>query len=163
MSYISRLHSIIQNKLALKATGASVGAGGVAVSSLTSGNFTTSSTTFVPVTNLSVVLNTTGRPVMVMLVGDGPSGGSFVGCNTSVSSGQPRLILRFNNSTIGNIGFHVVGGSTPSSTISIVTPASISLLDFPAAVTNTYSVSASVDSGTSTGSVGACRLIAYEI
>lgn len=50
--------------------GSNPGAGGVSVSS-TSGNFSTSSTSYVSVTNLSVTITTTGNPIKIAIIEDG--------------------------------------------------------------------------------------------
>lgn len=59
---------IQQVNLASRATGTTVPAGGVAVST-ESGTFTTSSRSLVDVTNMTVTITTTGRPVMLMMQG----------------------------------------------------------------------------------------------
>lgn len=100
--------------------------------------------TFAVVTNLSVTITTTGRPVIIMLV------------NGAISM----------NGGNGDIGISNTGGSTffciyningtlnlPSSVINTV--------DFPAAGTYNYTVSARVNA--STMNVSNCHLLVYEL
>ncbi len=61
-------HGTTQVKLALRTTGTTVAAGGVAISTA-SGSFTTTSTSLTDITNLTVTIITTGRPVFVGLIG----------------------------------------------------------------------------------------------
>jgi hypothetical protein len=58
---------VTQAKMATRATGTSVAAGGVAISATSGAAFTTGAS-FVDVTNLSVTIVTTGRPVYVGLI-----------------------------------------------------------------------------------------------
>jgi len=84
-----------------RAVGSTVGAGGIAISP-SCGSFTTSSGSFVSVTNLSVTLTTTGRPVSLALVSDGNATGA--GIQSISANGQIQL---YNNS-FGTIALYNV-------------------------------------------------------
>jgi hypothetical protein len=68
--------------------------------SSSSAGFVTSSTTYVDVTNLSVAITTTGRPVLVALVPAASSGGAAVGLNGGTTYDD------------GTVAFTADGGST---------------------------------------------------
>jgi|SRR6478752_8940522 len=55
------------------------------------GNFTTSSVTYVDVTNLTVTITTTGRPVMIWLQPDGTANASYVTCTAATGGSQFAL------------------------------------------------------------------------
>ena len=77
--------AVTQAKLAARATGTTVAAGGVGISS-SSGSYTTSSTSYADVTNLSITITTTGRPIKIEIIPSdsaamqiGAQGGNFAG------------------------------------------------------------------------------------
>lgn len=129
--------------------------------SASSGSYTSSSTSFVQVTNLSVTITTTGRPVFVGLIAD-PSTFSTI------------VLARANGVVLaGTVA--IVSGATPiaqyalNSTLttgafgSLAYPvASISTIDSPSAGSQTYTCQVQVLSG-SQFSITNCRLIAYEL
>jgi hypothetical protein len=125
----------------------SEGIGGVAISN-SSGNFSTGSTSPVNVTNLSVQLVTSGRPVQILLISDGSSNPAEI--FTSAAEGQ----INYSNAS-GIIGSYFIGPTN-----GVNNP--ILMLDTPAAGTQNYSIQIySVSSGT-TG----CKfykLVAYEL
>lgn len=148
--------------------GTSVGAGGIATSS-SSGSFTTSSTTAVAVTNLSVTIVTSGRPVKLTLVPIGTSVGtpSVIGVLTSGSGAQPRCFIDFLRSAT-LVQEVQIGGNTNAGTLVVLSPPSaasatdLSVSGAPG--TYTYSVSAYVNSGASaTALITNCALEAYEL
>ncbi len=115
-----------------RATGTTVAAGGVALS-LSSSAFSTSSTSFVDVTDLTVTITTTGRPVFVGLVGDN----GLVSATSSwhITSNAISYIAMVRDSTqIYSAAFSTqgLGQDIPSS--------SVNCIDFPAAGTYTYKV-----------------------
>jgi hypothetical protein len=98
--------------------------------SSSSGHFTTTSTSFVDVTNLSVTLTTSGRPVELMLVSDGSGTGtpSQIICSTGAQ-------MEFLRGATG-IAFYAFSSANGEST----TPATVVGFDAPAAGTYTYKV-----------------------
>ncbi len=137
---------VTQAKLALRATGTTVAAGGIAVSA-SSGAFAISATaTMTPVTNLSVTITTLGRPVRLAVVPDG--GGT---------------VAQFGYSTIVCAYFR---GATNISQIAYEATAAGAFtnihehIDVVAAGTYTYTFQVS-NSGV-TASIAQFKLIAYE-
>lgn len=159
--------SITQAKLAARATGTSVTAGGVALSA-SSGNFSTTSTTLVAVTNLSVTITTTGRPVAISLVDDGTASGSYVGVKVLASStfNSAFFALKRGATQLTRIRISAEGAPNTgtASAHSFVPPSSISHLDMPSAGTYTYTLEINSADGTNTTAfVNAAKLLAYEL
>ncbi len=117
---------VTQSKLAARSTGTSVAAGGVAVSA-SCGNYSTSSATYVDVTNLAVTIVTTGRPVVVGVMSDA-SGTSSSYMNTAGAAN-----IQYYNSTSST----EVGAYASNSNPMTLPPPSF---DFPTAGTYTYKV-----------------------
>lgn len=134
-----------------RAVSSTVGVGGVAISNSCNG-FTTSSTSYVNVTNLSVTITTTGKPVQLMLISDGQAGGSYFGAvsGTAVASVQ---ILR--NGT--PVGVYI----TQASGSSVVPASSVVTVDPVSASTYTYTVQLSTSSNPV--SIQNAKLVAYEL
>jgi len=127
--------------------------------SSSSGNFnvTNSSTTFADVTNLSVTITTSGRPVFVSLISDGSDEDGSSGNIISTSSAA-KFRFRRGSTTIAVFSIGVSGevGKVPSS--------SFMHIDTPSAGTYTYSFQHASATGTSVGrNVGYTKLIAYEL
>ena len=140
--------NITQGKLALRTTGTTAPVGGVAASGFTSNS--TSSTSFGLVT--SCILSTAGRPVMVMLGAD-PSGGLI----STGFGGGIILVAIYRDAT------RICAHQVTSSSSEITVPASISVIDYPAAGTYTYSLQ--IRSGTGGDFVGVSNIniVAYEL
>lgn len=155
---------VTQGLLADRSTGTTVGAGGVAVS-VSSGAFSTSSATYVDVTNLSVTITTTGRPVMVMLVSEGnstPGSESSISWSKAANTAQAQLrtvrdVTEISNATLYN---RAVGATSVDHAIPV---SSYSHLDQPTAGTYTYKIQALALAGTGTVFVSNALLVAYEI
>ena len=128
------------------------------------GNFLSSNTSYVNVTNLSVTITTSGRPVMVFLQADGQANQSFL--RAYVSSDSIALvafrILRNGSVNINQVNVGIQAGTgTLSST---VPPASLFIMDVVGAGTYTYTVQTAVLSGASALSYCQfCVLVAYEL
>lgn len=116
--------------------------------SSSSGIFTTTSfASFVPVTNLSVTITTSGRPVMLMVQADGTGSASSFECVS-----HPGVLAFFRGTT--NLG----SAALPASQV----PGFMSYLDVVAAGTYTYTLQAKVVSGGTLG-VSFAVLVAYEL
>jgi hypothetical protein len=112
--------------------------------------------TMTAVTNLSVTITTTGRPVSIQLPSDGSGGIS----NITVVSGH-LLINVLRNGIV--ISTSLVGNDDNGINQSIPT-SSISCFDIVAAGTYTYSVQASYTTLSSgNGAIQLCKLLAYEL
>jgi hypothetical protein len=144
---------ITQAKLASRATGSSVAAGGVATSSST-GTLTLGAGAETDVTNLSVSITTTGRPVFVGLISAGTTSNSYIGAAPSASvnwyffrdSTKLTDALTNNNST-------TVNTHAP--------PGTLYHVDFPAAGTYTYKLR--YKNATNNGLICEVKLVAYEL
>lgn len=135
---------------ATRSTGTTVSAGGVAISA--SVDFSTASNSLVDVTNSSVTITTSGRPVMIMFgmcaAGDTPSINGIHAGSPSVSAGV--TIVR-NATTITNFAYVI----SPSAT-----QAPIIFIDAVAAGTYTYKLQAFTSTASIT--IGG-RLFVYEL
>ena len=123
-----------------RATGSTVGVGGVAVDTVSSySNATTLLTTVA-----SVTITTSGRPVVVMLIAEDvlvSSGFSL----TSTGSSNLFASFRLNQGSTG-VGATTVGQAATSAVLTSIVfpPSQIQFLDFPAAGTYTYTIKASL-------------------
>lgn len=119
------------------------------------GAASTGSTSYVAVTNLSVTINTSGRPVMVFLQPDGAGVSSLF----TSAGGNPFYAIKRGSTIIGE--FTGQPGTNPA-----ITPVSeVTILDTPSAGTYTYTVNYH---GTSLGGsvnvqVNNAVLVAYEL
>ena len=123
-----------------------------------SGSYGTGSTSPVDVTNLSVTITTTGRPVMLMVQGAyiGVTNGNF----DTAALANFRLLR-------GGIAFTAnyalkTAGDTADTNKEIQVPASLTFLDTPAAGTYTYKLQAWAAANCTTSVIN-CVLIAYEL
>lgn len=157
--------TIAQGNLALRTTGTTVGAGGVALSA-SSAAFSTTSNSPTSVTNLSVTITTTGRPVFVGLVADGSVGNqSSIGCSNSGSAVTfVRSFFDILNGATTILEYILSTGGASSTDLQIFVPSSaLSTISFPSAGTYTFSVKIYSNTVTQTSLVTYSKLIAYEI
>lgn len=143
-------------------TGTTVRQGGVAISS-SSGSFSTTSASFVDVTNLSVTITTTGRPIRLELIADSSTSAASVQ-SVDASATSTNSSFRFLRGTT-SIAVHAIQisfSSVPSSTIIDLIPSSIiNHVDFIAAGTYTYKLQ--VNSTSASCRVFNSKLVAYEL
>lgn len=121
--------------------------------SLSCGNFTTSSTSAVPVTNLTVTITTTGRPVFLAMV----SSLSF-GASSYMGSGANDLanrVMFFRDVT-------EIGAYGASNIANAVSPSGPYTIDIVSAGTYVYTVQAQCTAG-STWQIVDYALIAFEM
>jgi hypothetical protein len=135
---------------------------GQQVSTLTSLTFSTSSTSFVDVTNLTVSITTTGRPVFVAMIPD-PAGADAAFCSAQENSsgGDATGIVAFLRGAT-NIGQFQLSSVVGSGANFIATPGTFLTIDVVAAGTYTYKVQAKRVFGDTFG-VNYFKLIAYEL
>ncbi len=118
--------------------------------SLSCGTFTTSSSSYVDVTNLTVTLITSGRPVKLYLINDGTAG-ALSGTGTLLSGTASNffnlfmIALRDVSTSCGEhvvaSGVTVSSGSQSIATISLSSPVSTFLFyDTPSAGSHTYKI-----------------------
>lgn len=158
------LSSVTWNTVAsnrTRSTGTTVSAGGVAIST-SCGAFTTTSLTPVSVTNLSVTITTSGRPIWVALVPDGSSSGA----NFDAGSGAPLDVsynIRIYNSTSSAIvAYELFGPANNGSNNNQFYSVPVQGVDTHGAGTYTFIVQLWSTDGVSIG-LNYCRLIAYEL
>jgi hypothetical protein len=148
--------------VAIRPSHTTVGVGGVALSASCSSYSVAAGSTPADITNLSVTISTSGRPVKVMLVPDGSVNNSYYGANASGSGDIGSLILLYRDATV--IGrflneYDSVNGESnakylPVSTIQTVDPVAAGTYTYKAVASNVASV---------TQYVSYAKLLAYEI
>jgi hypothetical protein len=160
---------ITQAKLADRTVSSTVAAGCVAISS-SSGAASTTSATLSDVTNLSVTITTTGRPVRIYLITSETdfastySGG--LSTNRSTTNATGRFVITRDATDVAAYSlFNDNAGSGATNTSLMVPCSSLDYLDDVAAGTYTYKLRYAVETATSsaTASVIRCKLVAYEI
>ena len=138
---------------ALNVTRAKLEAVGQQISG-TCGLFTTASLSYVAVTNLSVSITTTGRPVILMLVPNNSGGTEWAPyVRSDTIDGAVSLQLKRGTTAIGGWYYLHHDGDAVS--------ANMAQIDVPAAGTYTYTMNAKVNVGTAT--IYQYRLVAYEL
>lgn len=132
--------------------------------SSSSSTFASTSASFVAVTNLSVSITTTGRPVMVFLQQDGTANSANFGMNNNAQNSLQGAIQVLRGATVISQSIVFNQSSTATSRESGVSmpPGCVSCLDTPTAGTYTYSVKAQSD-GAAVFSVQHCVLVAFEL
>lgn len=127
------------------------------VISSSSGSFTTTSTSAVDVTNLSVTITSSGRPVCIAL-----SGGTLSSSSTSTTPVSYIEVVR-GGSVLDTTRLQYNVSSAFSTAAIIIPASSLSYFDVQAAGTYTYKIRVySFTSGTTTN-VDNAKLVAYEI
>lgn len=130
------------------------------------GNFSTTSTSAVNVTNLSVTITTTGRPVYLGLISDGSGNGNPAYVNvTNTGSSNCSTTVGFHNGSafVGSIGLIANSGTLGSTSIASTPATSFHHIDTPSASTITYTVKMLTSSGSTTATMNFAKLIAYEL
>lgn len=155
-------HSVTQVKLATRVfsnTG-TVGAGGVVGVPISS--FGTNSGSQVTVTGSSVTLTTTGRPVMLMVVGNGTPVCSIFAGGTNGPGLQHLYFIRTGVLTVAGYLFGINTTTTISN--SVMDFPGAQAIDFPPAGTVSYNLAMSTDGSTgASAGMANCAFVAYEI
>jgi hypothetical protein len=127
-----------------------------------SGTYSTTSDTYADVTNLSVTITTSGRPVILMLVPDGSGNqSSFAVTNSSVAGTFLALRAYRGASVIADVS--AVTQAAASASLCYV-HGSWMMMDTPAAGTYTYKLQAAVSIiTTTTGYMRYLKLVAFEL
>lgn len=154
---------VTQAKLAARSTGTTVTAGGVAIS--TSCGAAAITTSYADITNLTVTITTTGRPVQLMLISDSD--------NSTVPNGI--LSARHGTSNSAEVDFKFLRGATYLAEYAVMSQvvgatqlflyapmSAFQFLDFPVAGTYTYKIQGKRVSG-DLATVYNTKLVAYEI
>lgn len=157
--------SIAQSDLGPRQVGTNVGPGGVAIS-LEASMVSDAQYATVDVTNLTVTVTTTGRPVILSLIGS--TNGSFVlafsdaASDHSLSGGASILFLR-GAQIVDRLSCAIASGTymTTGNFYLILPPSSFHTLDTPPAGTWTYKVQLRVSGPLA--QLSRVRLMAYEL
>lgn len=148
------------------------GVGGICTA--TSTDFTTTSATPVSVTNASVTLTTSGRPIM-LVIGSGISGFGFFAIQPSNSAVRyGGLVTVLNSTNTSQVGSFAYGAQVATASAGVIVnyqvPASFSCIDYQAAGTYTYIVQLAGFAKTSTNTnttftaeASFITLMAYEL
>lgn len=124
------------------------------------GVFSTTSSGFVDVTNLTVTITSTGRPIWIGLIPDGTSGGGL-GAQFGVTSGSATNfhgVITFNDATtpIAYFGYQVQGGTGSK----IITPQPCFIYNIAA---GTFTFKVQLEAIASTVDMNYYKLVAYEL
>lgn len=128
------------------------------------GNFTSDSLVAIDVTNLSISITTTGRPVFMCLISDGSGNISNIQTQPTVGTTVIRLYCNFvrDSSTISeNELGNVVNTSGAAHSVRIPV-SSLAHVDFPSAGTYTYKLQIRCESFTSMA-LNYAKLLVYEL
>lgn len=156
--------AVTQAKLAARASGSTVAAGGVATSA-SSGAFSTTSLTPVAVTNLSVTITTTGRPVFVGLISDTTAHLSYlaaIGIGGLTTAGANAFIER-GATVIAEYPIITEDSSTPAALGVTIPVSAVWTIDPVAVGTYTYSINLESAGLGQTAYIEYAQLIAYEL
>lgn len=145
--------------------GGTVGVRGVAIATSDTGSFSTASGTPVDVTNATVTITTTGRPVYVSLISSGSA--AYIGTDDTTGGGaaQARFDIVRGVTTIAShiLRTEVITSTGPADEVSTFIPVgSVEHVDPVAAGTYTYKLQAVLLSG-DTAYVQEAKLVAYEL
>lgn len=128
--------------------------------SSSSGAFTTASSSYVDVTNLSVAITTTGRPVILMLIAGDYTQNCYVGVTGTTDPLKMELAFVRDSTTITDMWFETPGTSASSRLASW--GAGQCHIDTPAAGTYTYKVQIR-DPNSVDARAYHLKLVAYEL
>lgn len=163
------ISSITYNQVAnlrTRTVGTSVAsAGGVGISS-SCGAFSSASTTPVAVTNLSVSIVTSGRPVSIALISDGTANKAILGANGGASTNLEDTNFYLYRDGVQIAQYALEFDANGTSTIRLrVPPGCINHLDPVASGTYVYAIYAAASSTAPSPSVQVnyCKLSVYEI
>lgn len=131
-----------------RSTGTSVGVGGIAISD-SSGSFNTTIIGWADVTNLSVTITTSGRPVYLQILSDAVLSSGIYG-----GGGTPDYVLRFLRDSTTIVGFFDMTTAAAAG--------SFAAIDVISAGTYTYKVQVGRN-GASSVTVFGCKLAAFEL
>lgn len=153
--------SVTLAKQAVKSTGASVGSGSVGISA-SCNTFTTTSSSYTPVNNLSCAVDGLGSPFHILLVADGLGAPAYIQGGTSATQNGCSIGLYRNGSPLQEFEFDGAnGGGSPLIPVSAVNTVDIGTTGV---ATYTYSIQIKTNhAGTGTVGISNAKLVAYEL
>lgn len=119
------------------------------------GSYATSSTSYADITNLSVSITTTGRPVCIMTVHDGTAADGYF-ARLSGATGFRLKAVR----GATDLGEHISQGATGTAILELP---SFRYVDFPAAGTYTYKLQMKSNTGGANVNAINLKLLVYEL
>ena len=152
-------------QLVTRSTGTTVGVLGVALSA-SSGTFQTTSTSQVDITNLSITITTSGRPVFIGLIADGSgTANNFIAAENATSSNIMRANFFFYRGSTQLSEYQVQRRENVTTTgyFLAIPSSSLNIIDFPSAGTYTYKLRGSVTDASGRLWCYYSKLVAYEL
>lgn len=141
--------------------GSNPGAGGVSISA-SSGTFSTTNTSASAVTNLSCILTTTGKRVIVKLVSDGSGNDSYIGANASGAFSECLAHFQLKQGSTIIYTAKIDAAIAASTGIGVLIPSSIVNHEY-APVAGTYTYTAEIwQTGSSSATCYYSKLMVYE-
>jgi hypothetical protein len=133
--------------------------------SASSGSFSSSSTSVIDVTNLSVTITTTGRPVFIGLIQDGGGSSAYLLTKRDSEATAATLFILRGATTISDQQLKVDNNLSGGYSYLQIPSSSLFTIDTPTSGTYTYKVRGRVDISGSTPLFGVynSKLIAYEL
>lgn len=128
------------------------------------GTFTGSGINIAAVTNLSVTITTTGRPVMIQVIPEQYALGanSFIRVESTTAITEMTVSVLRGATTIANIGLGAVYADAGTNDITYP-PSAVTYVDTPSAGTYTYSVYYEQTLPASSTTWSNCKLLVYEL
>ena len=138
---------------------------GQQVSSSTGAFTGTSGTPGETITNATVTLTTTGRPVVIMLVPDGSGNSASVRLRSTSGAGSINLWVAVSGSATDTIGLISLstGTTAASPDWAMWPPSALSTVYVPAAGTYTFTAKIQLNGSVTTYAAIYCKLIAWEL
>lgn len=133
--------------------------------SATTGAFVTSSSSFVDVTNATVTITTTGRPIMICLNGESSSNISAIASvqSTAGSNNESDFQLLRGATVTYLVPLALYNDTASINSTLALPPSSFFFIDVQAAGTYTYKLQARVVTANTQAQVTRCVLLAYEL
>lgn len=142
-------------------TPAKLAALGQQVSS-SSGNYSTTSTLETDITNLTVTITTTGRPVVIELIPDGTTNYGYLSASTASLATTSAQFIMYRDST--KIGYFYVQDIGAAAAHGVAVPnSSIRFIDVVAAGTYVYKLRGLVSNSSMTLGCAYAVMVAYEL
>jgi hypothetical protein len=128
-----------------------------------SGSYTNATSVIGDVTNLSVTITTTGRPVMLMCQGNTSGGGITITSAAGATSTFGQLIYRRDSTDLYAADYAIQAANGAGTIAYKVPPSAFAYVDAVAAGTYTYKVRAQGTNANTTIGVTNVRLVAFEL
>lgn len=152
--------AVTQAKHAVRTVATTATVGNIAISN-SSGNFTTTSASYVDVTNLSVIANSAGSPMQLMVQASG-SAPAYIGVLDPAPAAEAVYAFLRDGVIISEM-FVSQYNPTSGAYGQLVPPGSLTFVDNPGAGQFTYKVQLKSVAGTTTSYLFNSKLVVYEL